>query len=263
MWSVQSILSVVKRVYLICAYIHTRHQKITFYLRVIHIYILNVSVCIIHISASPSPVPCLSWRRTLDKTNFPKWNGNLLLLLLLLLLLYQIFVLSLNVYTGGSQQLFQTVPRLFPHLVFPQPLLLCSLLVCCNHITLFHSRLVCLTLSFVELSESGAAVGEGRRIHSRCFSHSGHLCVSHADAHSFTHLPSSPPVSSNPRWLLPKRCRSCCPDTHRSSPWYSPTRARPQPRQSLSGHSLCWASSREEAFPSCHTQASVDWIVWG
>lgn len=44
---------------------------------------------------------------------------------------------------------------------FSHPLLVCSLSVCCNHITLFHSLLVCLTLSFVELSGSGAAVKRG------------------------------------------------------------------------------------------------------
>lgn len=176
----------------------------------------------------------------------------------------RIFLLSV------FQCFYKRIPRALPDCPSPlssssfsHPLLVWSLSVCCNHITLFHSLLVCLTLSFVELSGSGAAVREGRRNHSRCFSHSGHLCVSHADAHSFTHLPGSPPVSSDPRRLLPKRCRSRCPDTHRSSPWYSPTRARPQPRQSLSGHSLCWASRREEAFPSSHAQARVDWIVRG
>lgn len=123
---------------------------------------------------------------------------------------------------------------------------------------------LCLCLSAgLRGSCADPAIGKWRRNHSCCFSHTEHLCISHADPHPFTPSPSSPPVSSNPHLLLPKRCRSHCSDAHRSSPWYPSTCSWPKPRQCFPWHPLCRASSGEEAFPSAWAQASLDRVVWG
>lgn len=105
------------------------------------------------------------------------------------------------------------------------------------------------------------ALPDWRGNHSHCSNHTDHLCLHHADLHSFP-LGCLPPLSAFPHLLMSEWIRPHHSYAYWSSPRHTSASAWPQLRHCFPGHPFCWATSRKAAFPSCWTQTSMDWGVW-
>ena len=138
--------------------------------------------------------------------------------------------------------------------VLPSFSLFSITLLYCNHITLSASVLL-----RSEVTQSKPCPHWLERESRPQLQPHTQLCLHHAGLHSSLLLNLLP---VHPQLLLPEWVRPHCSDTYWSSSRHPPGSSRPKLCHRFPGHSLCWATDGEAAFPSCWPKASVDRGVW-